>query len=82
MRRRLTDDDRDKEVVTYEGQRIGTIWRVHDGRATVRRAEDDDGGLSEKVLEFLGWSDDDDDDEIRDEHVDRVENGRVHLNRL
>jgi hypothetical protein len=81
MRRRLTDDDRDKELVTYEGRRIGTIRTVHDGRATVRRADDD--GLTETLLEFLGWSDDEEeDDAIRDEHVDRVENGRVYLHRL
>jgi hypothetical protein len=64
--------------VTDDGRRVGTIRRVHDGRATVRRADDE--GLAESLLELLGRRDDGD-DEIRDGHVDRVENDRIYLHR-
>jgi hypothetical protein len=69
MARKFTSDDRNKEVVTAEGNRVGTIRDVDDDRATVDRS-DDDSSLTDKVKDMLGWGDDDDEHEIRSEHVD------------
>lgn len=80
MARKFTDDDRDKEVVTADGDRIGTIHDVHDGRAKVRRDEDSEG-LTDKIKDMLGWGDDDDEHELRDEHVDSYDDDRVRLRR-
>jgi hypothetical protein len=74
---RFTDDDRGRDVVTSDGTRVGTIDRVDDDRATVDR--DDDESLTDKVKDMLGWGDDDDSNEIRDEHVDRREDDQVYL---
>jgi len=76
MGHRFTDDDRGKDVVTPEGDRVGTIDRVDDDRAEIQR--DQDADLTDKVKNMLGW-DDDDQNEIRDEHVDRTEDDRVYL---
>ena len=76
MARNFTDDDRDKNVVTSEGNRIGTINDVNDDRATVKR--DKDKSLTDKVKDMLGW-DDDDSNEIRNEHVDTVNDNEVRL---
>ncbi|QLG26409.1 hypothetical protein HUG10_02130 [Halorarum halophilum] len=76
MARNFTDDDRDKNVVTSEGNRIGTIDDVNDDRATVKR--DRDKSLTDKVKDMLGW-DDDDSNEIRNEHVDTVNDDEVRL---
>ncbi|WP_306053909.1 PRC-barrel domain containing protein [Natronococcus wangiae] len=67
MARDFTDDDRDKDVVTAEGNRIGTIRDVNEGRATVDRDSDQD--LTDKVKDLLGW-DNDESNELRSEHVD------------
>ena len=74
---RFTDDDVGRDVVTSEGNRVGRINRVDDDRATVDR---DDESLTDKVKEMLGWENDDD-NEIHHEHVDRREDDRVHLRR-
>jgi hypothetical protein len=80
MARKFSDDDRNKEVVTAEGDRIGTIHDVNDGRATVKR-DDDSDGLTDKIKDMLGWGDDDD-NELRDEHVDSYDDdNRVRLRR-
>lgn len=65
MARAFNDDDRDKEVVTAEGDRIGRIRDVDGDRATV----EEDESLSEKLLDKLGWGDDGP-NEIRREQVD------------
>lgn len=77
MARNFTDDDRDKNVVTSEGSRIGTIDDVNDDRATVKR--DKDKSLTDKVKDMLGWGDDDDSNELRHEHVDTVNDNEVRL---
>lgn len=76
MSHRFTDDDRGKDVVTADGDRIGTVNDVHDDHATVDR--DDDSSLTDKVKDMLGWGDDDS-NEIRDEHVDRTSDDRITL---
>lgn len=68
MAREFTDDHRDNDVLTSEGDRIGTISAVDGERATVDR--DDDSVLPDTLREMLGWDDDDDDDEIRSHHVE------------
>ena len=78
MVRDFRDEDRDKPVVTAEGDRIGTVHDVRDGRATVNR--DDDEGLTDKIKDLLPW-DDDDSNELRGEHVDSYENDEVRLRR-
>lgn len=76
MARDFTDDDRNKDVYTSDGDRIGTINDVNKDRATVER--DDDTDLTDKVKDLLGW-DDDDSNEIRSEHVDSYDDDRVRL---
>ncbi|MBV0924119.1 hypothetical protein KTS45_07860 [Halomicroarcula limicola] len=78
MARNFTDDDRDKDVVTADGNRIGSIRNVDDDRATVDR-DDDGGGLTDRIKDMLGWGDDDDSNEVRNEHVDSINDDEVRL---
>lgn len=78
MARDFTDDDRNKDVVTAEGDRIGTVTDVNDGRATVERDEDAD--LTDKIKDLVGWGDDDS-NELRSDHVDSYDDDRVRLRR-
>lgn len=78
MVRDFTDDDRDKDVVTPGGDRIGRISDVNEGRATVER--DSDQGLTDKIKDLLGW-DDDESNELRSEHVDSHEDDKVRVRR-
>lgn len=73
---RFNDDDVGRDVVTSEGTRVGTVNRVDEGRARVDRGDDE--SLTDKIKNMLGWENDDD-DEIRDEHVDRREDDRIYL---
>lgn len=77
MDREFTNDDREREVLTAEGHRVGTVRDVDGDRATVDRDEDD-GGLTEKVKEMLGW-DDENSNELHREHVGTVEDERILL---
>ncbi|QCJ47844.1 hypothetical protein [Haloprofundus sp. MHR1] len=61
--------------MTAEGTEVGTIREVDGDRATVDR--DDDASLTDKVKSFLGW--DGDSDELRTEHIDSYDEGRVRL---
>lgn len=76
MARDFTDDDRDKNVVTSDGTRIGTIRDVNEGRATVERDSEQD--LTDKVKDLLGWGDDES-NELRSEHVDSHRDDEVRL---
>lgn len=78
MVRDFTDDDRNKDVVTAEGDRIGTVRDVNDGRATVDRDQDTD--LTDKIKDLVGWGDDDS-NELHSDHVDSYEDDRVRLRR-
>lgn len=77
----FTDDDRGKDVVTHDGTRVGTVDNVNNDRATVNRSDNDndDGGLTDSIKDMLGWNDDDQNQEIRDEHVDSSDDDRIHL---
>ncbi|MDS0300603.1 hypothetical protein NDI76_17780 [Halogeometricum sp. S1BR25-6] len=68
MERPFSDDDRDKDVVTSEGDRVGRVRDV-DGDGDSATVEADES-LSEKLLDKLGWSDDDGPNEIRRDQVD------------
>lgn len=82
MARPFTDDDRDKRVVTDEGDRIGRVTDVNDDRATVRRDSDDDDGLTDKITDMLGWNDDDDDEhELHRDHVEENPDDEIRLRR-
>lgn len=76
MARNFTDDDRNKDVVTSEGDRIGTVDRVNDDRATIDR--DSNADLTDKVKDLLGW-DSDDSNEIRSDHVDSYDDDQIRL---
>lgn len=78
MARDFTDDDRNKNVVTAEGDRIGTVRDVNGGRATVERDQDKD--LTDKIKDLLGW-DDDESNELRNEHVDSYGDDEIQLRR-
>ncbi|WP_224269580.1 hypothetical protein [Haloprofundus salinisoli] len=78
MVRDFTDDDRNKRVVTAEGTEVGTIHEVNGDRATVDR--DDNASLTDKVKDLLGWGDDNS-NELRTEHIDSYDEGRVRLRR-
>lgn len=71
----FTDDDREKDVVTSDGDRVGRIRDVDGDSATVEADED----LSEKILDLLGWSDDDEPDAIRGEQVEHTTTDYVRL---
>ena len=75
MVRDFTDDDRGKRVVTDDDQRVGTVSRVDDGRAYVEHDE----GLTEKVKSWLDWGDDGDEHELRNDHIDRIDDDSVRL---
>ncbi|WP_440007305.1 hypothetical protein [Halomicrococcus sp. SG-WS-1] len=77
MVRDINSDDVDKSVVTSDGTRIGRVTNVNDGNARVDR--DDDADLTDKVKSMLGWGDSDDSHEVRNEHVDRIDDDRIHL---
>lgn len=81
MTAKFTDDDRDKPVYTSGGDRIGTVSAIHDDTdtATVRREEDSDEGLTDKVKDMLGWDDDSDEHDLRSDHVDRRDDDGIHL---
>lgn len=79
MDRQFSDDDRQKRVVTADGQRIGRVRDVDEDRATVEHSDDDDR-LTGEIKEMLGWSDDDDDThELRRDQVDRYDDDEIHL---
>ena len=78
MARDLTDDDRDKDVVTAGGTRVGTVSGVQDGQARVT-PDNDSGGLTDKIKSMLGWDDSDEDQTLRNDDVDSVNDNEVRL---
>ena len=78
MARDLTNDDRDKDVVTAGGTRVGTVSGVQDGQARVTPATDS-GGLTDKIKSMLGWDDSDEDQTLRNDDVDSVNDDEVRL---
>jgi hypothetical protein len=78
MRDTFSGEDRGKVVRTANGARIGTIATVEDGRATVDRDDPDDDGLMADVKSLFGWESEED-DEIRDEHVEEYREDEIRL---
>ena len=78
MARDLTSDDKNKDVVTTDGTRIGTVSGVQDGRATVT-PNNDSGGLTDKIKSMLGWDDSDNDQDLRNDDIDTVNDNEVRL---
>lgn len=76
--REFTDDDQNKDIVTVEGDHIGTVRDVNDGRATIDR--DQNADLMDKIKDLIGWGDDDS-NELRSDHVDSYEDDRVRFRR-
>ena len=80
MARDLTDDDRNKDVVTSDGTRIGTVSDIREGQARVI-PDTDSGGLTDKIKSMLGWDDSDEDQTLRNDDVDSVNDDEVRLRR-
>lgn len=78
MDRDFNDEDRQKRVVTSDGQRIGRVRDVENDRATVEHSDDDES-LTDEIKEMLGWSDDDNEHELQRDHVDRYDDEEIHL---
>lgn len=78
MVRPFNDDDREKRVVTSDGQNVGRIRDVDNDRATVERSDDDDS-LTDEIKELLGWSDEDESHELRQDQVNRYDDNEIHL---
>lgn len=79
MERPFTDEDRKKRVVTADGQQIGRVRDTDDDRATVERSDDE--SLTEEIKELLGWSEEDESHELRQDQVDRHDDNQIHLHR-
>lgn len=78
MDRAFRDDDREKRVVTSDGNTIGRVRDVDEDRATIERTDDDES-LTDEIKDMLGWGDDDDTHELRRDHIDRDEDDKFHL---
>jgi hypothetical protein len=80
MDRRFTDDDREKHIVTSDGQKVGRVRVVENDRATVEQASDE-GSLTDEFKELLGWSGADGVHELRQDQVHRYDD-ELHLKPL
>ena len=75
----FTDDDTGKAVVTAEGDRVGTIREVNDGRATVESTEDDQTNLTDHLINMLDWDESRDPQELEGNQIDRNDDDKVIL---
>lgn len=82
MAHEFTDEDRDKPVRTEDGERVGTVSEVEDGRASVEENE----GLADAIKEKLGWNDEDEGSgrthELSDAAIDRVDDDGVWIRQI
>ncbi|WP_336345295.1 hypothetical protein [Halalkalicoccus ordinarius] len=85
MAHEFTDEDRDKPVRTADGERIGTVSDVSDGRASV----ESDEGITDAIKEALGWDDGNDEGDGRnrtydldDAAIDRVDDDGVWIRQI
>lgn len=78
MDRPFNHGDRQKRVVTADGKRVGNVRDVNNERATIEHSDDDDS-LTEDVLEFLGWSNDDETHELQQDQVERYDDNELRL---
>lgn len=75
----FTHEDTGKDVVTADGNRIGTISEVNEGRATVTADEDDEKNLTDHVRDMLGWDESGDPQELEGAQIDRNDEEEVVL---
>ena len=87
MGHEFTDEDENRPIRTAEGERIGTVSDVNEGRAS---AEEDEG-IADTIREALGWDDEDEgSDESRgrqthdlsDAAIDRVDDDGVWIRQI
>ncbi|WP_029601811.1 hypothetical protein [Halococcus hamelinensis] len=74
----FTNEDRGTAVFDHDGNQVGTVSDVRDGSAHVDTS-DGDSGILDDLTDALGWDDDDDTHELRNDDVDTVDNDGVHL---
>lgn len=76
MAREFTDEDRELPVRTAEGEEVGTVSEVNEGRARVDPAE----GLADETRTGLGWEESAGGPyDLRDEQIDRIGEDEVRL---
>lgn len=83
MAHEFTDEDPGRPVKTDDGERIGTVSDVTDGRASV----EGDEGLTDAIKSKLGWDDDDEEGNDRsydldDAAIDRVDDDGVWIRQI
>ncbi|MFO7925578.1 MAG: PRC-barrel domain containing protein [Halobacteriota archaeon] len=75
-RTNITDDDEGKRVLNANGDEIGMVTEVKDGKAYV----DPDPGITDKLRSKLGWGDADEDDYILErDRIDTITDDEVRL---
>lgn len=80
MARDFTNDDRGKSVFDHDGNRLGSIANVQDGRGIIET--DDDSSITDKLKSALNWDDSDDTHELRSDDVDSINDNEVQLRNL
>lgn len=79
MSAHYTDDEEGKRVVTADGDEIGMVSEVRDGRLHV----DPDPGMTDSIKASLGWGDADDETYALDEDkVESVTDDEIHIGRM
>ncbi|MFC4356946.1 hypothetical protein ACFO0N_03170 [Halobium salinum] len=75
MQRDFTGEDRDKTVEDASGNEVGTVDLIDEGRAQMSASSD----MTSAIKEFLGWDAEDDEGELKREHVAGVDDETVRL---
>ncbi|MCL7416330.1 MAG: PRC-barrel domain containing protein [Halalkalicoccus sp.] len=79
MAHEFTDEDREKPVRTADGERVGTVSDVSNGRASVEEEE----GITDAIKEKLGWDDGDGGSyDLSDAAIDRVDDDGVWIRQI
>ncbi|WP_254861718.1 PRC-barrel domain containing protein [Halovivax gelatinilyticus] len=79
MSAHYTDDEEGKRVVTADGDEIGMVSEVRDGRLHV----DPDPGMTDSIKASLGWGDADEDTyALDDDKVESVTDDEIHIGRM
>lgn len=77
--REFREEDMNKAIIAPAGVTIGTLGAIRGDRAAVERTDDHDS-LTDEIKQLLGWGDDEEEErEIRREHVDRYEDDAIYL---
>ncbi len=76
QRTSVTDDDEGKRVVNTNGEKIGMVTEVRDGKAYV----DPDPGITDTIRSKLGWGDADGDDYLLEtSRIDTITDDEIRL---